>query len=164
MINERPTAEQLAEIAINTAKVARTFEVNPKVAMLSFSNFGSSRTADTMRVAEAVRILRRKQEAGEIDFEFDGEMQADIAFDTELRKEVFPFSALTGEPNVLVFPNLESGNIAYKLLTKLAGATAIGPLLVGMQHPVNVLQLGSDERTIESMAAITAVEAALGTY
>jgi malate dehydrogenase (oxaloacetate-decarboxylating)(NADP+) len=163
-INVRPTAEQLAEIAINTAKVARTFDVVPKVAMLSFSNFGSTRDENSLRVASAVEILRRKQATGEVDFEFDGEMQADIAFDPKLRQEVFPFSTLTGEPNVLVFPDLESGNIAYKLLTKLAGATAIGPLLVGMKNPVNVLQLGSDERTIESMAAITAVEAALGTY
>ena len=163
-INVRPTAEQLAEIAINSAAVARTFEVEPKVAMLSFSNFGSTRTEDSDRVAEAVRILRSKEEAGEIDFPFDGEMQADIAFDTKLRDEVFPFSTLEGEPNVLVFPDLQSGNIAYKLLTQLAGATAIGPLLVGMKNPVNVLQLGSDERTIESLAAITAVEAALGTY
>ena len=138
--------------------------VEPKVAMLSFSNFGSTRTEDSDRVAEAVRILRSKEEAGEIDFPFDGEMQADIAFDTKLRDEVFPFSTLEGEPNVLVFPDLQSGNIAYKLLTQLAGATAIGPLLVGMKNPVNVLQLGSDERTIESLAAITAVEAALGTY
>jgi len=163
-INVRPTSEQLAEIAVNTAKVARTFDVEPRVAMLSFSNFGSTRNADSLRVAGAVDILREKQSNGEIDFEFDGEMQADIAFDAKLREEVFPFSTLKGEPNVLVFPDLESGNIAYKLLTKLAGATAIGPLLVGMKHPVNVLQLGSDERTIESLAAITAVEAALGTY
>jgi len=163
-INERPTAEQLAEIAINSAQVARTFDVEPKVAMLSFSNFGSSRSADTERVIEAVRILHDKKDAGEIDFSFDGEMQADIAFDVALRDEVFPFANLEGEPNVLVFPDLQSGNIAYKLLTKLAGATAIGPLLLGMDSPVNVLQLGSDERTIESLAAITAVEAALGTY
>jgi malate dehydrogenase (oxaloacetate-decarboxylating)(NADP+) len=91
-------------------------------------------------------------------------MQADIAFNTELREEVFPFSNLKGEPNVLVFPCLTSANLAYKLLTQLADATAIGPLLVGMSHPVNVLQLGSDVATIENIAAITAVEAALGTY
>ena len=163
-INERPSAEQLAEIAINTAAVARTFDVVPKVAMLSYSNFGSSKDEETSRVRRAVDILRDKKDSGEIDFQFDGEMQADIAFDVALRDQVFPFSTLDGEPNVLVFPDLQSGNIAYKLLTQLAGATAIGPLLVGMAAPVNVLQLGSDERMIESMAAITAVEAALGTY
>ena len=163
-VNERPTAEQLAEIAINTAAVARTFDVEPKVALLSYSNFGSTRDEETNRIRKAVGILRAKKSEGEIDFEFDGEMQADIAFDVALRDEVFPFSTLTGEPNVLVFPDLQSGNIAYKLLTKLAGATAIGPLLVGMAAPVNVMQLGSDERTIVSLAAITAVEAALGTY
>mgnify|MGYP002629954022 CR=1 FL=1 len=163
-VNERPTSEELAEIAINTAAVARTFDVVPKVALLSYSNFGSSRNEETLRVRGAVDLLREKQKSGEIDFEFDGEMQADIAFDVDLRDQVFPFSTLKGEPNVLVFPDLQSGNIAYKLLTQLAGATAIGPLLVGMNAPVNVLQLGSDERMIESMAAITAVEAALGTY
>ena len=163
-VNERPTAEQLAEIAINSAAVARTFEVVPKVAMLSYSNFGSTRDRETDRIRHAVEILKQKKADGEIDFEFDGEMQADIAFDVALRNEVFPFSTLEGEPNVLVFPDLQSGNIAYKLLTQLAGATAIGPLLVGMRAPVNVMQLGSDERTIVSLAAITAVEAALGTY
>ena len=128
--------------------------------MLSFSNFGSTKGEESERVQQAVRILEERN----VDFAFDGEMQADIAFNTELREEVFPFSNLKGEPNVLVFPCLTSANLAYKLLTQLAGATAIGPLLVGMSHPVNVLQLGSDVGTIENMAAITAVEAALGTY
>jgi malate dehydrogenase (oxaloacetate-decarboxylating)(NADP+) len=159
-INVRPTAEQLAEIAINTAKVARTFDVEPKVAMLSFSNFGSTMTAESTRVRDAVRILREKK----VDFQVDGEIQADIAFDVKLRDEVFPFAQLDGEPNVLIFPDLQSGNIAYKLLTQLAGATAIGPLLVGMSHPVNVLQLGCDVSMIENLATITAVEAALGTF
>jgi malate dehydrogenase (oxaloacetate-decarboxylating)(NADP+) len=159
-MNVTPTADQLAEIAINTAAMARTFDVEPKVAMLSFSNFGSTKGEESERVQKAVRILEERN----VDFAFDGEMQADIAFNTELREEVFPFSNLKGEPNVLVFPCLTSANLAYKLLTQLAGATAIGPLLVGMSHPVNVLQLGSDVGTIENMAAITAVEAALGTY
>ncbi len=159
-MNVTPTAEQLAEIAINTAAMARTFDVEPKVAMLSFSNFGSTKGEESQRVQQAVRILEDRN----VDFAFDGEMQADIAFNTELREEVFPFSNLKGEPNVLVFPCLTSANLAYKLLTQLADATAIGPLLVGMSHPVNVLQLGSDVATIENIAAITAVEAALGTY
>ncbi|MCP4869864.1 MAG: NADP-dependent malic enzyme [Proteobacteria bacterium] len=159
-VNVNPTAEDLAEIAVNTAGVARAFDVEPKVAMLSFSNFGSTPTPESKRVKRAVEILAER----EVDFEFDGEIQGDIAFNVALREEVFPFSNLRGEPNVLVFPDLQSGNIAYKLLTQLAGATAIGPLLVGMSHPVNVLQLGSDVSTIESMATITAVEAALGAY
>jgi len=159
-VNIEPTAEQLAEIAINTAAVARTFDVTPRVAMLSFSNFGSTRTPQVRRVRQALQILQER----EVDFEVEGEMQADIAFDAVLREEIFPFAKLTGEPNVLVFPDLQSGNIAYKLLTKLAGATAIGPLLVGMSRPVNVLQLGSDEATIEVVATITAAEAALGTF
>jgi malate dehydrogenase (oxaloacetate-decarboxylating)(NADP+) len=159
-MNVTPTAEQLAEIAFNTAAMARTFDVEPKVAMLSFSNFGSTKGEESERVQRAVRILEERN----VDFAFDGEMQADIAFNTELREEVFPFSNLKGEPNVLIFPCLTSANISYKLLTQLADATAIGPLLVGMSHPVNVLQLGSDVETIENIAAITAVEAALGTY
>jgi malate dehydrogenase (oxaloacetate-decarboxylating)(NADP+) len=158
-VNVQPTSEQLAEIAINAASVARTFDLVPKVAMLSFSNFGSTRTEASERMAKAVEILRQRN----VDFEFDGEMQADIAFDTTLREEIFPFCNLKGEPNVLVFPDLQSGNIAYKLLTQLAGATAIGPLLVGMSAPVNVLQLGSDVSSIENLATITAVEAATGT-
>ncbi|MBN95615.1 MAG: NADP-dependent malic enzyme [Deltaproteobacteria bacterium] len=159
-VNVQPTSEQLAEIALNTAAVARTFDVVPKVAFLSFSNFGSTRSPETNRVRDAVRLLGER----DADFEYDGEMQADIAFDTALREDVFPFCDLKGEPNVLVFPDLTSANIAYKLLTRLARATAIGPLLVGMSHPVNILQLGSDVGTIENIATITAVEAALGTY
>ncbi len=159
-VNICPTSEELAEIAVNTAAVARTFDVEPRVAMLSLSNFGSTPTDDTERVRRAVEILRER----EVDFEVEGEMQADIAFDKALREEVFPFSRLSDDANVLVFPDLQSGNIAYKLITRLAGATAIGPLLVGMSSPVNVLQLGSDVGTIENMATITALEAALGTF
>ena len=128
--------------------------------MLSFSNFGSARHPESKKVRAAVAQINELRP----DFEIDGEMQADIAFDTALREEVFPFCDLKGEPNVLVFPDLTSANIAYKLLTRLARATAIGPLLVGMSHPVNILHLGSDVGTIENIATITAVEAALGTY
>ncbi len=159
-VNICPSSEQLAEIAVNTAAVARTFGVEPRVAMLSLSNFGSTMNDDTARVRRAVELLRER----EVDFEVEGEMQADIAFDKPLREEVFPFSRLSDDANVLVFPDLQSGNIAYKLITQLAGATAIGPLLVGMSSPVNVLQLGSDVGTIENMATITALEAALGTF
>jgi len=159
-VNVDPSAEQLAEIAINTAAVARTFDVQPQVAFLSFSNFGSTRDPHSDKVRRAVSILSER----DVDFDFDGEMQADVAFDIALREETFPFCKLKGEPNVLVFPDLQSANIAYKLLTRLSRATAIGPLLVGMSHPVNILQLGSDVDTIESLATITAVEAALGTY
>jgi malate dehydrogenase (oxaloacetate-decarboxylating)(NADP+) len=159
-VNIEPTPEQVAEIAINAAAVARTFDVTPRVALLSFSNFGSTRAGESRRMQDALAILRER----DVDFEVDGEMQVDVAFDAELRREVFPFCTLTGEPNVLIFPSLTAGNIAYKLLTKLADATAIGPLLVGMSHPVNVLQLGSDVATIVDLATITAVEAALGTF
>ena len=130
------------------------------MAFLSFSNFGATRSPETERVQRAVSLLNER----DVDFEYDGEMQADIAFNTPLRDEVFPFCNLKGEPNVLVFPDLSSANIGYKLLTSLSQATAIGPLLVGMRNPVNVLQLGSDASTIENIATITAVEAALGTY
>jgi len=159
-VNVDPSAEQLAEIAINTAAVARTFDMKPQVAFLSFSNFGSTRDPKAQKVQRAVRMLSDRG----VDFEFDGEMQADIAFDIALREETFPFCDIKGEPNVLIFPDLQSANIAYKLLTRLSRATAIGPLLVGMSHPVNILQLGSDVDAIENLATITAVEAAMGTY
>ena len=159
-VNIEPTSAEIAEIAMNAAAVARTFDVTPRVALLSFSNFGSSRTGESLRMQDALAILRER----DVDFQVDGEMQVDIAFNSELRDEVFPFSKLQGEPNVLVFPSLTAGNIAYKLLTQLADATAIGPLLVGMSHPVNVLQMGSDVSTIANLATITAVEAALGTF
>ncbi len=153
-VNIEPDAETLAEIAIETAKVARWFNVEPQVAMLSFSNFGSSRHPLVERVRKALEIIRQR-EPGLI---IDGEMQADVALDANLRKEVFGFSTLSGEANVLIFPDLQSGNIAYKMMLKLGGAKIIGPILMGIRKPVHVLQYGCDMDDVVNISAIAAVD------
>lgn len=151
-VNIEPTAKQLVAIAYNTAAVARTFHLEPRVAFLSFSNFGDVNHPRAHKVQEALRIMR----ATEPDFQVDGEMQANVALNVDLRERVYPFCELEGEPSVLIFPDLESGNIAYKLLSTLGGATAIGPILVGVGGAVTVLQMGSTVDTIVDMATITA--------
>ena len=149
-----PTAEQLATIAWSAAGLARVFGIEPRIAMLSFSNFGSVKHPEAQKVAEAVRILRQRDP----ELIVDGEMQADTAFSAEVLAGSYPFSALKEAANVLIFPNLSSGNIAYKLLTHLGGATAIGPILVGMQHPVHVLEQGADVQEIVNMAAVAVID------
>ena len=154
-VNIEPTAEQLASIAQSAAGLARTFGVSPRIAMLSFSNFGSVKHPEAQKVAEAVRIVRQRDPSLIVD----GEMQADTAFSEEVLAGRYPFSALKEAANVLIFPNLSAGNIAYKLLTQLGGATAIGPILVGMQHPVHVLEQGADVQEIVNMAAVAVIDA-----
>jgi malate dehydrogenase (oxaloacetate-decarboxylating)(NADP+) len=154
-VNIDPTAEQLAQIAYAAARIVRTFGVEPHVAMLSFSNFGSVRTPETEKVARAVQMIRQRDPSLMVD----GEMQADTALDETIRRERYPFSALTEEANVLIFPNLSAGNIAYKLLNHLGGATAIGPILVGMGRPVHVLEQGADVQEIVNMAAVAVMDA-----
>jgi malate dehydrogenase (oxaloacetate-decarboxylating)(NADP+) len=154
-VNIDPTAEQLALIAASAAQLARTFGITPRVAMLSFSNFGSVKHPEAQKMAEAVRILRQRDP----DLVVDGEMQADTAFSAEVLAGRYPFAALKEAATVLIFPNLSAGNIAYKLLTQLGGATAIGPILVGMQHPVHVLEQGADEQEIVNMAAVAVIDA-----
>ncbi|HEX5830519.1 MAG TPA: NADP-dependent malic enzyme [Gemmatimonadaceae bacterium] len=150
-----PTAEQLAEIAHAAAWLVRTFGMEPRVAMLSVSNFGSVRHPHAEKVQRATEILRER----EPDLVVDGEMQADTALDAEILARQYPFSALTGPANVLIFPNLSAGNIAYKLLHRLGRATAIGPILVGMRRPVHVLELGAGVEDIVRMAAVAVVDA-----
>ncbi|MBL8997588.1 MAG: NADP-dependent malic enzyme [Gemmatimonadales bacterium] len=154
-VNIDPTAEQLAQIARSAAGVAKIFGFAPKIAMLSFSNFGSVKHPEAQKVAEAVRLLRLRDPSLVVD----GEMQADTAFSQEVLAGRFPFSALKEAANVLIFPNLSAGNIAYKLLTHLGGATAIGPILVGMQHPVHVLEQGAGVEEIVNMAAVAVIDA-----
>ncbi len=154
-VNVDPTAEELAEIAGRTADVARYFDQVPRVAMLSHSNFGSSRAASAEKVRRAVEILKSRRP----DLAVDGEMQVDPAVVPEILAEDFPFSTLGGEANVLVFPNLDAANIAYKLLWRLGGAEVIGPILIGMQKPVNVLQAGASVRDVVNLATITALRA-----
>ncbi len=154
-VNIEPTSEQLAQIAWSAASLARTFGISPKIAMLSFSNFGSVKHPESEKVAQAVRMLRLRDPSLVVD----GEMQADTAFSADILSARYPFSALKEAANVLIFPNLSAGNIAYKLLTQLGGATAIGPILVGMQHPVHVLEQGADVQEIVNMAAVAVIDA-----
>jgi malate dehydrogenase (oxaloacetate-decarboxylating)(NADP+) len=154
-VNIEPTAEQLAEIAIGAADVAREFHINPRVAMLSFSNFGSVRHPFADKVRRATELV--KQWCPEL--EIDGEMQVDTAMMPDLVREVFPFSSLKSAANVLVFPELQSANLGYKLLQRVGGAEVVGPILMGMRKPVHLLQHGSDVRDIVNMAAIAVVDA-----
>ncbi|HVM44915.1 MAG TPA: phosphate acyltransferase [Candidatus Thermoplasmatota archaeon] len=153
-VNIDPSAEDLAEIAIQAAKVARQFDVEPRVAMLSFSNFGSTRHPFAEKVAKATRLVRERAP----ELVVDGEMQADTAVVPELLAE-YPFTALKEPANVLVFPDLASANIAYKLLQRLSDAEATGPILEGMAKPVHILQRGDDVRDVVNMAAIAVLEA-----
>ena len=154
-VNINPTAEELADIAILTAETAKRFDIDPKVAMLSFSNFGSVEHELSLKVKRATEIVKEKAP----DLMVDGEMQADTAVVPEILEQDFPFSTLQGGANVLIFPDLASGNIAYKLLMRLGGAEGIGPILMGMQKSVHVLQRGCDVNDIVNMTAIAVVEA-----
>jgi malate dehydrogenase (oxaloacetate-decarboxylating)(NADP+) len=154
-VNIEPTAEDLAEIAIMAAEKARRFNQEPRVAMLSFSNFGSTRHPLAEKVRLAVDLVRQRAPGLMID----GEMQADTAIVPQIIDETYPFSALKGGANVLVFPNLEAGNIAYKLLRHIGGAELIGPLLTGLVKPVHVLQRGSEVNDIVYVAAVAVVDA-----
>ena len=153
-VNIDPDAETLAEIAILTAQVARRFEVEPRVALLSFANFGSVDHPQTRKVAQAVEILHRLEPTLMVD----GEMQAQTALNPEFRAEAFPWSSLRGRANVLVFPDLQAGNMAYQLLTALGGAEAVGPILAGMRRPVHVLQTGFDVDDVVTMTAIAVLD------
>ncbi|MBA2688902.1 MAG: NADP-dependent malic enzyme [Gemmatimonadaceae bacterium] len=154
-VNIDPTAEQLARIAYSTGRIVRTFGLTPRIAMLSFSNFGSVNHAEAKKVARAVELIR----ARDPELMVDGEMQADTALNEEIMRSAYPFSTLTERANVLIFPNLSAGNIAYKLLHHLGGATAIGPILVGMNRPVHVLEFGADVQDIVNMAAVAVMDA-----
>lgn len=155
-VNIEPTAEDLADIAIYTADLSRHFvDDEPRVAMLSFSNFGSNSHPFAAKAARAVEIVKRKRP----ELMIDGEMQADTALVPDILRENYPFSSLKEAANILIFPDLQSGNIAYKLMMRLGGAEAIGPILVGMRKPVNVLQQNSDVEDVVNMAAITVIEA-----
>ena len=153
-INIYPDARTLAEIAIQTAKVARRFGVKPKVAMLSFSNFGTSGEMRTDRIEEAIEIVREI----EPDLVIDGPMQADTALIPEIQQD-YPFMSFNGPANVLICPNLASANIAYKLLQRVAGAEMTGPILEGLSRPAHVLQRRDSARDVVHMAAICAVDA-----
>jgi malate dehydrogenase (oxaloacetate-decarboxylating)(NADP+) len=155
-VNQDPDSEVLVEVAKQTAKLAERFNVDPRVAMLSYSDFGSVQNEGTAKVRDAARRLRADSE---IEFPVDGEMQADTAVVEEMLTDTYEFSELDEPANVLVFPNLEAGNIAYKLLQRLGGAEAIGPMLVGMDKPVHVLQRGDEVKDIVNLAGVAVVDA-----
>ncbi|RMG15340.1 MAG: NADP-dependent malic enzyme [Deltaproteobacteria bacterium] len=150
-----PSAEELADIAIHTAELARYFDLEPCIAMLSYSNFGTGPGASPAKMREATRIVRERRP----DLCVDGEMQVDAAVLPELRAQTYPFSTLRGSANVLVFPNLDAANMGYKLLWRLGGAQVIGPILMGMARPVNILQMNTEVEDIVNLAAITAARA-----
>src|SRR5678810_1130407 len=155
-VNFNPTAEELAEITLLAAREIRNFNIIPRIAMLSYSNFGSSNSPEARLVAEAKKLVKQKMPSLIVD----GEMQAAVAFNNELLKENYPFSELVDKDlNTLIFLNLASGNIAYNLLKELETADAIGPIMLGLKKPVHILQLGSSVRSIVNMALIAVVDA-----
>ncbi len=155
-VNFNPTAVELADITMMVAKEVRQFNLIPRIAMLSYSNFGSSNSPEAKLVAEARNIVKQRDP----NLIVDGEMQASLAFHKEILKDNYPFSELVDmDVNTLIFPNLAAGNIAYNLLKEVGGADAIGPILLGLKKPVHVLQLGSSVRSIVNMTMIAVVDA-----
>ena len=155
-INFNPTAEELAEITLLTAKEVKQFNIVPRIAMLSYSNFGSSNSDEANLVRKAREIVKAKDPT----LVCDGEVQGILAFNKEILKDNYPFTELLdGEVNTLIFPNLAAGNIAYNLLQEVGGADSIGPILLGLKKPVHVLQLGSSIRSIFNMVLIAVVDA-----
>ncbi|MFN5008684.1 MAG: NADP-dependent malic enzyme [Bacteroidota bacterium] len=156
-VNFNPTAEELADITLLVAKEVRTFGITPRVAMLSYSNFGSSDTPEAITVRNARAIVKQKNPSLIVD----GEMQGIVAFNKDVMRESYPFSELidAGEVNTLIFPNLSAGNIAYNLLQEVGGADSIGPVLLGLKKPVHVLQIGSSTRSILNMVVIAVIDA-----
>ena len=155
-VNFNPTAEELADIALMVAKEVRNFGMTPVIAMVSYSNFGSSNSPEARLVADAREIVKQKDPSLTVD----GEIQANVAFNKEVIRDNYPFSELVNKDvNVLIFPNLATGNVAYNLLQEVAGFDAIGPILLGLSKPVHILQLGSSVRSIFNMVLIAVVDA-----
>ncbi|MGC8924946.1 MAG: NADP-dependent malic enzyme [Calditerrivibrio sp.] len=156
-VNLDPTAEQLAQIALQSADTVEKFDIKPKIALLNFTNFGSVKCERVKVIQDAIKLVKAKRP----DIIIDGDMQADTATYAPIAEEAFPFSEIKGDANVLIFPNLESGNIAYKLLYRVGSGTAIGPILQGFKHSVHVLQRGSDVHEIIYLAAYAVVDASI---
>jgi malate dehydrogenase (oxaloacetate-decarboxylating)(NADP+) len=153
-VNIEPTPEDLAEIAIRASQLAKALELEPRIAFLSFSNFGSTDHPLTIKVRKAVELVKKHRP----DLVVDGEMQADTAVVPDIIDQRYPFSTVK-DANVLVFPSLESANIAYKLLARLGNAKAIGPILLGTGAPIQVLQTGDEVDSIVQMAAVAVMDA-----
>lgn len=155
-ININPTAKDLAKITQLTSVLAKMFGMTPHIAMLGFSNFGSSKSESSVKIREAVAYIHRNHP----NVIVDGELQADFALNPELLAKEFPFSKLNGKrANILIFPNLESANITYKLMKEAEGVESIGPILLGMSKPVHILQLGASVDEMVNMAAVAVVDA-----
>ncbi len=155
-VNENPTVQELVDITVLIERSVKQFNISPRVAVLSYSNFGSNDGPIPEKTRETVKLLHKQCP----DMVVDGDMQANFALNSDLLADNFPFSTLNGKPaNTLIFPNLESGNIAYKLLQEIGGAEAVGPILLGLKKPVHVLQLGSSVREIVNMITIAVVDA-----
>ncbi|MBS1667860.1 MAG: NADP-dependent malic enzyme [Bacteroidetes bacterium] len=155
-VNFNPTAEELADITLMVAKEVRHFGIIPRIAMLSYSNFGTSNSPEARLVAEATKIVKQSNPSLIVD----GEMQASLAFSNDILKENYPFSSLVDqEVNTLIFPNLAAGNVAYNLLKEVGDADAVGPILLGLKKPVHVLQLGSSVRSIYNMCLVAVIDA-----
>jgi malate dehydrogenase (oxaloacetate-decarboxylating)(NADP+) len=155
--NFNPPAEELADITLLVAKEVKSLGIEPRIAMLSYSNFGSSDTPEARTVRNARAIVKQKNPSLIVD----GEVQGIVAFNKEIMRENYPFSELVdkGTVNTLIFPNLSAGNIAYNLLQEVGEADAIGPILLGLKKPVHVLQLGSSTRSILNMVLIAVIDA-----
>ena len=153
-VNINPNAQEIADIAIQAAETAQHFEITPKIALLSYGNFGSAQGESPKKMREARKIIKTKRP----DLIVDGEMQADTAVRPELIDSTFPFSDIKGDANVLIFPDLNAGNITYKLLSKIGKLNLIGPILIGMSKPVHILEQGSDVNEILDMVAIAVVD------
>ena len=154
-VNFHPSAEDLAEIAILASEKAAFFDIKSRIAMVSFSNFGSTRHPDAKVVEEAVKLSRIKKP----ELVIDSEMQVDTALSEEIMKRLYTFNRLGAPANVLIFPNLDAGNAAFKLLERAGGAKAVGPLLMGISKPFNVLQRSSDMENAVNVIAITVAQA-----
>jgi malate dehydrogenase (oxaloacetate-decarboxylating)(NADP+) len=154
-VNIEPTAHDISDIAIQASEFVKNFDITPRVALLSYSNFGSAPGPQPSKMVEALKIIKSKVP----DLLIDGEMQADTAVMSDILQETFPFSPLKDGANVLIFPDLDSGNIAYKLLVRIGGAHPIGPILLGLSKSVHVLQIGAEVNEILDMVAIAVVDA-----
>jgi len=159
LVHESPTAEQLAEIAVAAASKARELGLDPRVALLSYSNFGNPPGPHGERVREAVALLDRRNAGSGAGFEYDGEMSADVALDHRLMRQLYPFCRLSGPANILVMPGLHSANITAKLLPHLGGGNVVGPLLIGLACPVQIVNIGATVSDLVNLAALAAHDA-----
>ena len=158
-VNEYPSSEELADMAISAARVVRLFGFDPKVAILSHSTFGQPITSRTKHIRDAVEILKERK----VDFKFDGDMQPDVALNEEY-SDLYPFSEIVGNANILIMPGQHSAAISYKIMKTLGGAKVIGPLLIGLAQPIEIAPLRSSTSEILNLASVAAYSAGIINY